>query len=125
MADRAARKLHPDATGLLLDGDATITESSIANIAIVESGAIFSPPKSQVLGGITQSYIEQLADELNLRWTFEPLSPHRVSHADEVLLMGTDGGIWWGWELADTHPFHSAGPVFSRLRSAFDRLIAS
>jgi branched-chain amino acid aminotransferase len=125
LADVTAKELHPNATGILRNSDKTVTESSIANIAIVESGEIFSPPRSQVLGGITQSYIEQLATEASLRWTFEPLTAERVSQADEILLMGTDGGVWWGWTLERTPATISPGPVFAQLRQAFDKLVAA
>ena len=77
-----------------VDNDGTITETSISNIAIVKAEKISSPPRDRVLRGITQAFVEQMAREIQIDWS--NFSDHHnrpdLMTADEVLLMGTDGG---------------------------------
>ncbi len=123
LADAAARQQDQDAIGVLVDADGNVTETSIANLAIVRSGEIFSPPAKDVLGGITQSVIESLANELQILWRKEPLTGDELRQADEILLMGTDGGIWYASSI-DGQPIGGGqrGPILQRLRERFDRL---
>ncbi|MGB7325695.1 MAG: aminotransferase class IV [Rubripirellula sp.] len=100
-ADNIARQFASDAMGMLVDDDGSVTESSIANFAIVESGIITSPPSEQVLGGVTQSVVERIATRCEIPWRRQRLSPDRVASADEVLLMGTDTGVWFANQIGD------------------------
>ncbi|GAA5505178.1 D-alanine aminotransferase [Novipirellula caenicola] len=103
-ADRLARSAienvsshatNPDVIGVLVDDDGSVTETSIANLAIVEGQTIVSPEPDQVLGGVTQRVVEELAACESLSWKKERLSPARFAAADEILCMGTDGGLWF------------------------------
>jgi len=125
LADRQAREAEPDAVGVLLDQDGSVTETSIANLAIVESGLILSPPADRVLGGITQHVIETLAAKDSLRWKKQAVSTDQLMGADEVLLMGTDGGIWFARSV-NGNPIGRGkpGPVFDQLRQRFDAMVA-
>lgn len=126
LADHHARDLDADAVGVLLDQDGSVTETSIANLAIVDDGCIVSPPANRVLGGITQQVVERLATELKISWEKRAVSANQLSGADEVLLMGTDGGIWFGSSV-DGHPIGGGapGPVYQRLRERFDAMTRS
>ncbi|TWU49825.1 aminotransferase class IV [Rubripirellula reticaptiva] len=118
-ADSVARKFADDAMGMLVDDDGSVTESSIANFAIVESGSITSPPSEQVLGGITQSVVERIASRNSIPWRRERLSPDRVVGADEVLLMGTDTGVWFANRIGNhTVSGGKPGPVYSILAAS-------
>ncbi|EMI15619.1 aminotransferase class IV [Rhodopirellula maiorica SM1] len=86
---------NSDVIGVLVDDDGSVTETSIANVAIVEGQTIISPEPDQVLGGITQTVIEELAASESLTWKKERLSPDRFAAADEILCMGTDAGLWF------------------------------
>ncbi|TWU34157.1 D-alanine aminotransferase [Novipirellula aureliae] len=121
LADQAARDCDPDAAGVLVDADQTITETSIANLAIVESGVIVSPLDHQVLGGITQQVAERIAQSLSIEWKKDRISRERFRKAAEILCMGTDGGIWFG-EVVNhgTERPRVPGEVFLRLRKMFD-----
>lgn len=128
-ADIAARKHALDAVGLLIDTDETVTETSIANLAMVQAGAIVSPPDGQVLKGISQSIIETLARKSGLAWEKRAISTTELFQADEVLLMGTDTGIWFGNRLIQgagpgKKPVVkelSAGPLYKHLHDSFDQ----
>jgi branched-chain amino acid aminotransferase len=100
-ADQIARRQAEDAIGVLLDDDGTVTETSIANLAIVQSGSVISPP---------------------------PITVQELVDADEVLLMGTDSGIWFANQVIQLAPHHDpiaakkpvVGPVYRQLLAAFD-----
>ncbi|QDT06653.1 D-amino acid aminotransferase [Rubripirellula lacrimiformis] len=98
-ADQIARSVHPLAAGVLVDADGSITETSIANLAIVESGIITSPPEDQVLPGVTQKMVQQWAAAESIPWRKQRLTPSRLVAADQVLLMGTDAGLWFASDV--------------------------
>lgn len=123
-ADRIARQQHEDAVGILLDSDGSVTETSVSNIAIVQSGQILSPPADRVLGGITQSVIESIAAESAIVWSKRPISVGQLTQADEILMLGTGAGIWFansvnGLVIGKGKP----GEVFQSLREKFEALI--
>ncbi len=109
-----------DAIGVLVDQDGSVTETSIANLAIVENQTIYSPETNQVLSGITQAAIEELAAAASIAWKKERLSPTRFANADEILCMGTDGGIWFARSVLPEAPaIRTPGKIYSLLRAAF------
>ncbi|MFG0263025.1 MAG: aminotransferase class IV [Novipirellula sp. JB048] len=109
-----------DASGVLLDQDGSITETSIANLAIVENQTIYSPAANQVLAGITQAVVEELAAAAGIVWKKERLAPARLFAADEVLCMGTDTGIWFARSvLPEAAAIRQPGGVYSLLHAAF------
>lgn len=125
-ADLAARQLTPGALGVLIDEDGSITDTSIANVVIVRDGKVYSPTASQVLPGVTQGVVRQLADKLGLTWKHETIFPAELRNADEVWLMGTDNGLWFadrvdGAPIAEGRP----GPIYLRMLAEFDRYVAA
>lgn len=120
LADQVARQHHPAGIGLLLDVDGSITETSVANVAIVESGCIVSPQPDQVLGGVTQSVAMDLALNHSIRWTHDRITTDRLQAADEVLLMGTDTGIWFANQVDQTPVGNGLrGPLCETLQTLF------
>ncbi len=121
LADRAAQQINPDAVGVLLDADGSVTETSIASLAICRAGGIVSPPPAQVLPGITQQVVQQVAQQLGVAWSHATLFPADLREAEEVWLMGTDGGLWFadrvdGVLIGDGCP----GVVYQKLLAGFD-----
>jgi len=126
LADLKAKQFAPDGLGVLIDTDGSITETSVANIAIINQGSIWSPPPHQVLPGVTQEVVRCAAMELGIPWQHKTLFPADLRQADEVILMGTDGGVWFG-NRVDGHPIHNnqPGPIYQRLLAGFThRLLA-
>ena len=125
LADREAQLVDKHAVGVLLDQDGSITETSIANIALVFGGCVLSPPADRVLGGVTQSIVERLANEASIDWQRNAIHPDQLRTADEVLLMGTDGGIWFA-NSVDGAPVRDGKPgaVYENLKGRFDAFIA-
>lgn len=122
LADHEARKRDDDAIGVLVDDDGSITETSIANLAIVQTEQIVSPPAHSVLGGVTQMVVESLAGELDIDWIKRPIDRDVLHQADEILMMGTDAGIWYansvdGQLIGQGKP----GEVYRSLRTRFDQ----
>lgn len=123
-ADRQARQFSSDGIGVLVDADGSITETSVANLAIVVQGEIVSPPREQVLPGVTQDLAQRIAADLAIPWRTETIYPAELRAADEVILMGTDGGIWFA-NRVDGHPISDERPgeVYQELLSGFDRYV--
>ncbi len=123
LADQFAATCFPGALGVLIDQDGTITETSVANVAIVESGQVVSPPAERILGGVTQSVIEQIARKQQISWSKEIISAQRLEHANEVLLMGTDAGIWFANRVSNRLINEGKpGSVFQKLVHSFDQM---
>ena len=127
-ADRLAKQSDAAAIGALLDDDGTVTETSVANLAVVSGGEILSPPPDRVLPGITQAAIEDLAADAGIPWDKQSVAVASLQRADEILLMGTDTGIWFASRI-NGHPVgkqgdrSDGGPVYRELRGRFDDLI--
>mgnify|MGYP001811925444 CR=1 FL=1 len=102
--------------------NSSITETSIANLAMVQNGQIISPPADTILSGITQTVVEALAAELGIDWRQQAINGDELRQADEIVLMGTDGGIWFassvdGVGIGGGMP----GEIYRILRKAFDQ----
>ncbi len=124
LADESARCSNPDAVGVLVDDDGSVTETSIANLAIVKSCRIVSPPADRVLGGVTQAVVESLAAEAEFSWTKRAIPVAEFLQADEILMMGTDGGIWFARSVdGESIAGGKAGTVLANLRERFDALV--
>lgn len=126
LADRQATAIDSDALGILLDEDGTVTETSVANLAVVQSGQIVSPPAERVLPGVTQAVAEEIASDLKINWEKHPLSIQEIRDSDEVLLFGTTTGIWPAWLVTDAADHGTPpvidGPIFQALRKRFDAI---
>ena len=124
-ADKAARQHGRDAIGILVDSDDTITESSVANLLIVENDSLVTPPRDQILWGVSLQVVLALADDLGIPWREERLAPTRLQQADEVMLTGTSCGLWFASSLhSGDHQVAQkpCGPIYRRLRRAFTEL---
>jgi branched-chain amino acid aminotransferase len=126
LADQQARDHHGDAVGLLIDHDGTVTETSVANIAIVKHNEVISPPADQVLPGITQMLTQRACAKAKVPWKHERLWPAEIREADEVWLMGTDGGLWFV-NRVDGAPVGGGGPgiAYQTCQKLFDNLVTT
>lgn len=113
-------------TALILNQRGTVAESPGANVAMVRSGSLITPPPtSGALEGITLATVAGLAREgLDLAFCQREIDRTELYAADEVLLCGT---------LAEVLPIVSVdglavgtgvpGPVTRRLQALYDRLV--
>ncbi|EMB15416.1 branched-chain amino acid aminotransferase [Rhodopirellula europaea 6C] len=123
LADLEAKQLAPDATGMLLDLDGSVTESSVANVAIVRDGRLVVPPENNVLKGVTLGLLRQWANEQGILCFEAPLMPKDLHAADEVLLAGTDTGVWFANKVGQGGGDRQRGAVCRMLQEMLRRLV--
>ncbi len=122
LADRAAHAKEPGAKALLMNERGEVTETSIANlIALLPDEGLVTPPKEDVLPGITLAVLEELAAELHLPFTYRALRIEELLTAEEVLLTSTP------WCLLPVRTINAQrigaafpGKVYRKLLKAFD-----
>jgi branched-subunit amino acid aminotransferase/4-amino-4-deoxychorismate lyase len=124
LAERAARTIDPDAIPLLLDRTGHAMETPTANILIVDSSGIVSPPIADILPGISRVVVKELATSLGIYFSERALSVESIASASEVLMSSTpfclmpvthlDGRL-----IGEGTP----GPVFHRLMEAWSRTV--
>ncbi len=96
LADQEALQSNgPHAGAVLLDLDGNITETSAANVLIVDdSGNLCAPPEETVLGGISMIRTLRLAAASGFKVIHQPLPMTMIESVREVILTGTSGCIW-------------------------------
>jgi branched-chain amino acid aminotransferase len=121
MADHIAKResgvQHALAVGL---DDVGVTETSLANVIGVIDGVVTSPPRDRVLDGISLKVTRELCGRLGIAFREGPL----IMSCSEMMITGTGFGIA-GVKRIDGHELTWPGPVFTRLRAAWDELIHS
>ncbi|MEO1528275.1 MAG: aminotransferase class IV [Planctomycetota bacterium] len=122
LADLEARDRINHALGVLLDQDGTVTETSIANIVLVDGVRLLSPEPDQILPGVSLQVVRELAAELGLEWREQRIDPSQLVAADEVLLTGTSCGVWFANSI-DGSPRRGPGNVYSAIRQAFEAFV--
>lgn len=125
LADKKARQIQPGARALLLDEDSLVAEASTANVVIYRSSeGLLSPPKEDVLPGVSIAVLEELAGKLGVAFAHRPLSVADVAGANEVLLCSTSPCVWSvtrlnGRAIGDGKP----GATYQRLQAAWNELV--
>jgi len=79
-------------TAVLLDADGNVTEGPGFNVFAYHEGRLITPPDG-VLQGITRATVIDLAEELGIPCSVEPLSADHLRAADEIFLTSTAGGV--------------------------------
>lgn len=123
LADRAAEQKQPGAMAILLNERGEATETSIANvIAFRQDEGLVTPPKRDVLPGITLGAVEELAAGLGWPFRYRPLALDDLLTAEEVLLTSTP------WCLLPVRSVNgqaigkkTPGPTYKKLLATFDR----
>ncbi|MCA9132369.1 MAG: aminotransferase class IV [Planctomycetales bacterium] len=114
--DRGAAEGHPPSGTVLLDLQNQLTETSAANLLIVEGDKqLVSPPLDSILNGISLARTVQLARNAGMTVRFEPIPLARAQAASELLLCGSSGCLWAASRLGELPLGGPAGPIFSRL----------
>lgn len=96
LADQEARDCgRAFAGGLLMNLNDELTETSIANLIVVDrAGHLSSPPADDVLNGISLERTLRLAVASGLKIQRRPVRWADLENASEVLLTGTSAGLW-------------------------------
>lgn len=89
LADQEVQRAAPGSQALLLDRNGHVTETAAANFLLVSGGAVISPPRENVLGGISLQHVEELCGRLGIPLAHWPITLAECLAADEALLTGT------------------------------------
>lgn len=104
-----------------------LTEGSAANIWVVKNGILLAPPRDRlILEGIRYGLMEELADSCGIPFEARPITEAEVASADELMLTSATKEVlpitrYNGQPVGDGGP----GPVYARLRAAYDAVIAA
>ncbi len=89
LAEQEVRLVDPGAVPLLLDLDGHVTETSTANVFLVQHGVLAAPTARNTLAGISRQTVIELAARLRVPFVERDLRPYDLGHADEVFLSST------------------------------------
>ena len=122
IAEQEAQTVDPHAHALLLNRDQFVTETCIANFAVVRRGTVLTPPRSTVLDGVSLRVVEELCGELGVPFAETPLGLEDCYTADEALVTSTPYGVA-GVAAINGRRLSFPGPVLSRLHAAWSRMV--
>jgi len=107
--------------GVLVDRYGNATEGSSSNLFVVRDGTLLSPPEEDVLAGVTQIEVLDLAQQLGIPVTRETLPLRDRELWGEAFLTSTSRHVLPLVRL-DGLPIGAGvpGPVTLRLRAAFE-----
>lgn len=111
---------------LLVDENGFVAEGPTSNLFWVDAqGVLHTPPSERVLSGVTRASLIEIAAHEGIPVSETRIRPEELMRAPEVFLSGTTAGVWPvgsidGQALALPAP----GPVSSRLRESFRRVVA-
>jgi len=107
--------------------DGYLSEGSAANIWVVKGGTLLAPPRGNlILEGIRYGLMEELAQQCGIPFQMRPITEAEVASADELMLTSATKEVlpitrYDGRPVAHGGP----GPVYARLRAAYDAVIAA
>lgn len=121
LADQqAATYGEPFAGAAMLSLAGHLTESSVANILVLDGKGLVSPPIGAVLHGLSLRRTLRLAEQLNIPVRFQEVELELARRAQGILLTGTSGCLWPAAQFDDiafTDP--TRNPTFQQLRNAW------
>jgi branched-subunit amino acid aminotransferase/4-amino-4-deoxychorismate lyase len=125
LADQQAARKGPHAGAVMLGLRGQVTETSFANVMIVNhQGEILAPRREDVLPGISLELALGLAQQLGIAVRFTDISIEEFRGAAEILLTGTNGGIWGALSVDGVAlPPPQSISVLSRLQTAWNQIV--
>jgi D-alanine transaminase len=104
-----------------------LTEGASCNIWVVKDHAVYAPPKDNlVLEGIRYGLLEELCQEQGIAFHLAPIHRTQVANADELMLSSATREILPIVALDQVAVGNGQpGPVYHRLRRAYDERIAA
>ncbi|WP_042338392.1 D-amino acid aminotransferase [Paraburkholderia ferrariae] len=106
--------------------DGLLTEASSSNVWVVKDGALYAPPKSNLLlEGIRYGLVEELARECGIRFEARQIDEAALRRADEILVTSATKEVLPvtsldGAAVGSGKP----GPVYAALYAAYQRVKA-
>jgi branched-chain amino acid aminotransferase len=120
LADRQARSRFPGSRALMRDEQGFVTETTTANIVLVEGSRLVTPPRHKVLSGISLAALGELTGKLGLPFEQRDLRPEDLLAADEVFMTATSNCMLPVVRL-NGEPIGGGkpGPMYRRLLAAW------
>lgn len=109
---------HAGAAMLSVDGH--LTESSVANLLVVDKTGLVSPPIDSVLHGLSLRRTLRLAERVRIPVRFAHISREAAHAARGIILTGSSGCLWPASQLDEMRfrdPLHEA--TYALLRDAW------
>ena len=103
---------------LLVDGAGCVTETAVGNLLIVRDGGVLTPPRGQVLAGVSLRVVEELCAQLGISFAEQSLTLADCAAASEAMLCGSAfclAGVRWLAGRGLPWP----GPITLRLLAAW------
>lgn len=112
---------------VVLHRNGRLTEASVSTVYLVRDGRVITPPLgSEILPGITRIVILGLCSALHIPIDETPLTTKDLTRADEVLISSSTREIGAAVRVdGETVGNGKPGPVFKKLRAAFDELVGN
>jgi branched-subunit amino acid aminotransferase/4-amino-4-deoxychorismate lyase len=123
----AAEAARAGADEALLVYEERVKETTAANVFVVESGVLATPPLSEgVLAGVTRDLVLELARALGLAMAERPIFQGELARAEEIFVSGSVSGIR---SVAAVHGHRTLGedpgPVTVAVRGAYAAVLAA
>jgi branched-chain amino acid aminotransferase len=110
---------------VLLNERGEIAECTAANIFVVKSGKVYTPPlNSGCLEGVTRGILFEIAPEAGVAVMQQTLRPEDLFSADEVFISSTNRNLLGVGEIAGHTIAKAPGPVTRQLNVLFDTHVA-
>jgi branched-chain amino acid aminotransferase len=108
----------------MLNARGHLAEGTTDNVFLVRGGILLTPPASDgALEGITREAVLELAQELGVPAREASLGTYDLRAAEEAFLVGTGAGLVPIRAIDGRAVPSCPGPIFERIRSAFDVLV--
>lgn len=124
LMERARAGGYDDA--LLLNEHGHVVECTSANIFVVRSGQILTPPLSSgCLPGITRDVLFGLAPEEGIPIVEKEITPRDLDAAEEVFLSSTTREVGGVRSIGESWQYEAPGRITQTLAAAFKRYVQS
>ena len=110
---------------LLVNSENEITEGSKSNVFFVMDKTLYTPPLKDVLGGVTRKRILDIAKELNMKISEEPLHMKNLSEIEAAFISGTSPKILPISSIDSIKLKSAEHPMVKELISAYNLKIKS
>ena len=89
LADQEARSVDPQAVALLQNAQGFLTETNSGNFFIVQQGRVRTARETDVLPGISQQFVKELAQVLEIPYEVGDISVECALQAEEAFVTST------------------------------------
>ena len=124
LAEMEAVDVDPEAFPILMDSEGNLTEGTGYNFFVVTEGVLRTPDDGSLLQGISRVAIIDLAKQLGIPTSEEPLQPYDLYTADEAFLSSTPYALL-PVSRADKREIGEEvpGPITSQLLASFSEMV--